>query len=157
MKTKRQLSYAFLGIFILFIILGPITQLLQIINLPLHVKWGLSEKIILQPEFGWFRADELSIAWADMTYLLAGIAFLVGAFLRKPWSIPFGFYTAACWAFIMLLARIRWPLLEVNGFGVLESDQMSLYYGYAYAYIVFGWFSMYYLWKNRNIYNTANS
>lgn len=152
MKNKNQLSNTFISIFILLLILGPLTQLLQIINLPLHVKWGLSEHIILQPEFGWFRADELAIAWADMTYFVTGIAFVIGAFLRKSWSIPCGLYTSACWFFIMLLARIRWPLLEANGFGVLGSDQSLLFYLYAYVYMLFGLFGMYYLWQKRNIF-----
>jgi hypothetical protein len=47
------------------------------------------------------NADELAIAWADMTYLVAGVVFAVGAFLRRPWSIPFGFYTSATWSFML--------------------------------------------------------
>ena len=153
MKTKQQLSYIFIGIFIFLWFIGPVTQLIQIISLPLHVQWGLSEHIILEPEFGWFKADELSIAWADMTYLVAGAIFVVGAFLRKPWSIPFGFYTLAVWSFIMLLARIRWPLLESNGFDVVAGDQEIIFYIYAYIFILFGWFGMFYLWRNRRIYD----
>lgn len=132
--------------------MGPLTQLIQIISLPLHVQWGLSESIILEPGFGWFRADELAIAWADMTYLIAGAVFLVGAFLRKSWSIPFGFYTVATWSFILLMCRIRWVLLENNGFDVIAGDQQVLFYIYASVYILFGWFGMIYLWRNRDIY-----
>jgi len=153
MKPKNQLSHIFIGIFTLLLIMGPLTQLLFIINQPLHVKLGLSEYIILQPEYGWFKADEMAIAWADMTYLMTGVAFIIGAFLRKPWSIPCGFYTSAAWSFILLMARFRWPLLEANGFGVLGADQVNFFYGYAYLYILFGWFGMYYLWKNRRIYD----
>lgn len=153
MKPEKKLSNVFVGLFIFLWIMGPLTQLLQIINLPLHVELGLSEKIILQPEFGWLKSDELAIAWADMTYLIAGIIFVIGSFLRKPWSVPFGLYTSAIWFFIMLLARVRWSLLEMNGFGVLKSDQMMSFYTYSYIYIIFGLFGMYYLWKNRNIYN----
>ena len=76
-KSHDHLSYTFIGVFIFLLILGPLTQLLQIVNLPLHVRWGLSERIILQPEYGWFRADELAIAWADMTYFITGIAFVI--------------------------------------------------------------------------------
>ena len=154
MDTKNQLSYAFIGLFIFLLLMGPFTQLLQIISLPLHVKWGLSERIILQPEYSWFRSDELAIAWADMTYLVAGIAFVIGAFLRKSWCIPLGFYTSAAWSFIMLLARIRWSLLEANGFNVVEGEQALVFYIYAYVYILFGWYGMYYLWKNRRIYDS---
>jgi hypothetical protein len=153
MTTKNHLSYIFIGIFIFLWFMGPFTQLIQIISLPLHVEWGLSEHKILEPEYGWFKADELAIAWADMTYLVAGVIFVVGAFMRKPWCIPFGFYTSAVWSFILLLARIRWPLLEANGFGVLAEDQRLLFYFFAYAYIIFGWYGMYYLWRNRKIYD----
>ncbi len=152
MKPKQQLSYVFIGMFIFLWLLGPLTQLLQIINLPLHIEWGLSEAIILEPEFGWFRADELAIAWADMSYLLTGFIFIVGVFLRKEWSIPFGFYTFATWSFILLMCRIRWPLLEANGFDVISGDQEFLFYTYAVIYILFGWFGMFYLWNKRCIY-----
>ena len=152
MKQKKQLSFWFVGFFIFLWILGPLTQLLQIVNLPLHVEWGLSEAIILEPGFGWFRADELAIAWADMTYLASGVVFVVGVFLRRSWAIPFGFYTSAVWSFILLMARIRWSLLETYGFDVVGADQESYFYGYAYLYILFGWFGMIYLWKNRHIY-----
>jgi len=149
---KRQLSHLFVGAFIVLWIIGPLTQLLQIINLPLHVEWGLSESIILDPAFGWFRADELAIAWADMTYLAAGAIFIAGAFSRKSWCIPFGFYTSAAWSFILLMARIRWPLLEAAGFDVISGDWEPKFYAFATIYVCFGWFGMIYLWKNRNIY-----
>ncbi|MDJ0704201.1 MAG: hypothetical protein QNJ46_13030 [Leptolyngbyaceae cyanobacterium MO_188.B28] len=157
MKSDRQLSYLFLGAFILLWFLGPFTQLLQIINLPLHVQLGLSERIILEPEFGWFKADELAIAWADMTYLIAGVIFIIGAFMRRSWSIFFGLYTNAAWSFILLVARIRWPLLEANGFDVLNEDQELFFYVFATIYIVFGWFGMYYLWKNRTIFDETDT
>ncbi|MCP4567570.1 MAG: hypothetical protein GY841_08330, partial [FCB group bacterium] len=92
MKPEKRLSRAFIGTFILLWLLGPLTQLLQIISLQLHVQWGLSEAIILNPEYGWFRADELAIAWADMTYFMAGLVFVVGNYLRRSWAMPFGFY-----------------------------------------------------------------
>jgi hypothetical protein len=152
MNRKQQLSPFFLATFVLLWVLGPLTQLLQIVNLDLHVAWGLSEAIILEPEFGWFRADELAIAWADMTYLLAGAVFVVGAFLRRSWAIPFGFYTCATWSFILLLARIRWPLLEAAGFDVVTGGQQRLFYVFATIYIVFGWFGMVYLWRRRDLY-----
>lgn len=152
MKERRQLSYSFIGIFIFLWIVGPLTQLLQIINLPLHVEWGLSEMKILDPEYGWFRADELAIAWADMTYLVAGAIFVVGVFLRKSWCLPFGLYTCAAWSFILLLLRIRWSLLESSGFDVIESNQEPMFYAYSYFFVLFGWFGLVYLWKKRHIY-----
>lgn len=152
MKQKHQLIYLFFGAFLILLILGPITQLLFIVNMPLHVSWGLSEPIVLEPAYGWFKADELAIAWADMTYLAAGVVFLIGSVKRRTWAIPFGFYTSACWAFIMLLARIRWPLLEANGFDVVSGEQETAFYIYAYVYILFGLFGMVYLWRHRNIY-----
>ena len=157
MKSKRQLSRIFLVAFIFLWFLGPFTQLIQIVNLPLHVKWGLSERIILEPQFAWFKADELAIAWADMTYLIAGVIFIVGVFMRRSWAIFFGLYTNAAWSFILLFARIRWPLLEANGFDVVKSDQEFIFYTFATVYILFGWFGMYYLWKNRKIYDKAHT
>lgn len=133
--------------------MGPFTQLFQVIDLQLHVALGLSEVRILDPELGWFRADELAIAWAEMTYLVAGVIFVFGVFLRRSWAIPFGFYTMATWSFILLMARIRWPLLEANGFDVISGDQEIVFYIYATIYILFGWFGMYYLWTPRNIYD----
>lgn len=153
MKSRKQLSYWFLGVFVFLWILGPLTQLLQIVNLPLHIEWGLSEAVILEPEYGWFRADELAIAWADMTYLVTGAVFVIGAFMRKGWCIPFGFYTSAVWSFILLLVRIRWSLLESGGFDVVSADQEPAYYVYSYCFVLFGWFGMVYLWKKRNIYD----
>ncbi len=151
-EPKRQLSYIFLILFIILWLLGPLTQLIQIISLNLHVEWGLSEAIILDPAFGWFQADELAIAWADMTYLIAGFVFIIGVFLRRSWSIPFGFYTVATWSFILLMCRIRWSLLEIGNFDVITGDQQLIFYTYAAMYILFGWFGMFYLWRNRNIY-----
>lgn len=76
---KDRLNNFFLILFLLLWFLGPVTQLIQIINLPFHVKIGFSEHNILEPEMGWFRADELAIAWADMTCLVTGAVFMVGA------------------------------------------------------------------------------
>ena len=152
MKEKRQLSYLFTGAFIFLWIVGPLTQLLFIVNLPLHVAWGLSEPVVFDPAYGWFRADELAIAWADMTYLVSGAIFVIGAFLHRPWAIPFGLYTSATWSFILLMARIRWPLLEANGFDVVSGDQELVFYTYATVYVLFGWFGIVYLWINRDIY-----
>ena len=153
MNNKKQLSYIFIAIFILLWLLGPLTQLIQIISLPLHIEWGLSEARILEPEFGWFKADELAIAWADMTYLITGAIFIVGVFMRRRWAIPFGFYTLAVWSFILLMARIRWPLLEAAGYDVIAADQKFIFYAFATVYILFGWFGMVYLWRRRGIYD----
>ena len=154
MPPKRQLSRIFIGLYILLWLLGPLTQLIQIVNLPLHVKMGFSEARILEPEFGWFQADELAIAWADMTYLVAGIIFIVGVFLRRSWSLPFGFYSLSAWSFILLVTLIRWPLLEAGGFGVIAQEQKVVYYPYAVIYIVFGLFGVFYLWRNRYVYDS---
>lgn len=153
MKPSQQLSYVFIGTFIFLWIMGPLTQLIQIINLPLHVEWGLSEHIILDPEFGWFRADELAIACADMTYLVSGIVFVVGVFLRRSWSLPFGFYTMASMSFILLVALFRWTFLLGGGYDVISGDQRIVFYVYAVIYVIFGWFGMVYLWRNRRIYD----
>ena len=142
-----------MGAFVVLWILGPLTQLVQIINLPFHVKMGFSERNIMKPEYGWFRADELSIAWADMTVLLTGIAFFVGARLQKPWCIPCGFYSSSIWFYVMLLALVRWPLLVKNGFGVVADDQKLFYNLYACIYVAFGLYGMVYLWIQRNIFD----
>lgn len=152
-EPKRQLSYLFIVAFVLLWMLGPLTQLLQIISLPLHVEWGLSEAIILDPEFGWFRADELAIAWADMTYLIAGGIFIAGAFMRRPWSIPFGFYTMATMSFILLVCLLRWTFLARSGYDIISDDQKTVFYVYGIVYVLFGWFGMIYLWRNRRIYD----
>lgn len=152
-RTEKSLSNGFLAVFAFLLLAGPCTHLLFIVNPDLHYKLGLSEALIMDPEYGWFQADELAIAWADMTCLIAGAAFLVGARFHCSWCIPFGFYTCSCWYFIMLMARIRWPLLESNGFGVMDDSQRTMYHVYAYMYIGFGWCGMYYLWSNRRIFD----
>ncbi len=153
MRNKPQLSYIFIAVFAFLWITGPLTQLLFIVNPSLHQSWGLSGQTVLDAEFGWHRADELAIAWADMTYLAAGLVFIAGALLRRSWAIPFGFYTLAAWSFILLLAIFRWSLLEASGYDVISGDQEVMFYLYAIVYVLFGWFGMIYLWVNRDIYD----
>lgn len=152
--TTQKLSNFFMGCFALLWILGPLTQLLFLVNPTLHLKLGLSEHITLEPEFGWFRADETAIAAADQTYLFTGLVFMIASAQRKTWCIPLGFYTCAAWSFILLVAIFRWPLLEAAGFGVLGNGQVAFYYIYALAYVLFGWYGMFYLWNNRRIYDS---
>ena len=152
MKNRGQLSVIFLGLFALLWVMGPLTQFLFIVDMELHQSWGLSSANVFDPAFGWHQADELAIAYADMTYLVAGVIVFVGALMRRSWAIPFGFYTVGTWSFILLLATFRWPLLEARGFGVIEGGQEIMFYSYALVYMLSGWLGMVYLWKNRNIY-----
>jgi hypothetical protein len=153
MKSKRQLSRIFIGVYILFWFLGPITQLIQIINLNLHIKMGFSEIKILDPSFAWFKADELSLAWADMTTLIAGIIFIIGSFMRRSWSIWFGFYSLAIWSYWPILTQLRWALLEDNGYDVLAQEQAAIFHIYMILFAVFSLFGMFYLWRHRHIYD----
>jgi hypothetical protein len=153
MKTTRQLSLLFLGVYILMWVLGPATQLLFIVNQPLHTSWGLSEPLVREQGFEWLLADEMAIAWADMTYLVAGVVFVVGAFLRRPWSLAFGLYSLAAWFFIMILLLIRWSLLDRHGVPVVQDKQKLVFTIYALIHAGFCLFGMIYLWLRRKTYD----
>ena len=150
--AKQQLSRVFIGAFIVMYLIGPVTQLIQIVDLDLHVRLGLSEAIVLDPAFAWFKVDELAIAWADMTTLVAGIAFVAGALTRRSWSIWFGFYTLAVWSYWPTLVMLRWTLHPLAGYDILPEAQAVLYFGYMILFAIFSLFGLFYLYRRRNVF-----
>ena len=152
MERQRQLSRVFIGLFILFWLIGPLTQLIQIIDLDLHVRMGFSEAVILDPEFGWLKADELAIAWADMGTLIAGVIFVIGAVKRRPWSIWFGFYSLAVWSYWPILTLVRWTTLEDSGYSVFAEGQEFVFRGFMLLVGIFSLVGMFYLWRRRRVF-----
>ena len=85
-----QVDTWFLVVFILLLVAGPVTQLLQLIAPNLHHRLGLTEAKAMQPEFKWFLMDEKAIAIGDITYLAAGIAARGSTDCRRPGALPAG-------------------------------------------------------------------
>ena len=67
-----QISLWFIILFSFMLIIGPITQLLQLIAPKLHMKLGLQEAKAFEPEFKWFLLEEKAVAIADMSFLITG-------------------------------------------------------------------------------------
>ena len=142
-----QIDTWFIILFVFFWAIGPLTQLLFLIAPRLHHKLGLTEQDALKPEFRWFIVDETAIAIADMTYLVAGIAFVWLALLGNDLALPFGIYACSCYVFISCLAIPRWFMLEKQGLSPLPPKQKLFYYSYMTAYCLFGLVGLFYLWR----------
>jgi len=141
-----QVDTWFLVIFILLLVAGPVTQLLQLIAPSLHHKLGLTEAKAMQPEFKWFLLDEKAIAIGDMTYLAAGIGFVWLAMAGNHSALIFGIYTSACFVFISVIVISRWLLLEKHGLSPLSRTQLPFYFAYMGIYLLFGLYGLFYLW-----------
>ncbi len=132
--------------FIVLWVLGPLTQLLQLIAPSLHKKLGLMEARAFEPEFKWFQVEERAIAIADMSFLLSGVVFVIGALGGRAWAIPFGFFTCAIYVYFGLMCLSRWALLGRHGLSPLSPGQLKVYVLYIGVFILFGLFGMIYLW-----------
>ena len=141
-----EVSVWFVVAFILFWIAGPLTQVLFLIAPELHHRLGLTEADALKPEFKWFILDERALAIADITYLVAGIAFVWLAFLDNRSALIFGMYTCACYVYIASLAISRWLLLAKHELSPLPKRQLPVYVSYMVAFLLFGLCSLFYLW-----------
>ena len=140
------LNIWFVIAFIVLWILGPLTQLLQLVAPLLHKKLGLMEAKAYEPQFEWFRLEERAIAFADMTFLSSGVVFIIGALLGRTWAIPFGFFTCAIYVYFGVMCLSRWALLGRHNLSPLSPGQLKLYVLYIGVFIVFGFFGMIYLW-----------
>lgn len=136
----------FLIVFVVLWIFGPLTQLLQIVAPSLHMKLGLMEGKALEPEFQWYRLEERAIAFADMSFLLSGILFVIGAIGRQTWAIPFGFFTCAIYVYFGLMCIFRWALLGRHNLSPVSPRQITGYVMYMVVFLIFGLFGMIYLW-----------
>ena len=106
-----EVSVWFIVVFALLWAAGPLTQVLFLVAPKLHHRLGLTEANAFKPEFKWFLLDEKALAIADMTYLVAGIAFVWLAMLDIRLALIFGMYTCACYVYIALISIPRWLLL----------------------------------------------
>ena len=140
-----QIGLWFLIVFIFSWLLGPFTQLIMIINPELHQKMGFMEKKAYLPEFRWFALMHRGTAYADMTFLLSGAVFVMGAFLEKSWCIPFGFFTCAVYLYFSITYIFQTILLTRNGLSPTSRDQLPACFLYGAAFFVFGLYGMFYL------------
>ena len=135
----------FLVVFILSWLLGPFTQLIMIISPKLHQKMGFMEKKAYLPEFRWYALMHRGTAYADMTFLLSGAMFVIGALLEKSWCIPFGFFTCAVYVYFSLTYIFQTILLTKNELCPISRDQLPAYFLYGGAFFVFGLYGIFYL------------
>lgn len=141
-----EVSTWFLVVFVLSWLAAPVTQALFLVAPKLHHRLGMTEDDAFKPEFRWFLLDEKAIAIADMTYLIAGGAFIALALLGKQAALIFGLYSCACYVYISLLAISRWRLFGKNGISPISKGQLPVYTAYMSFFMIFGLYGLYYLW-----------
>ncbi|NNJ98751.1 MAG: hypothetical protein HKP12_16520 [Gammaproteobacteria bacterium] len=141
-----EVSTWFIVIFVLMWLAGPLTQVLFLIAPKLHHKIGLTEADALKPEFKWFLLDERAIAYADLTYFLSGITFVVLVLQDDRSALVFGLYSCACYVYVASLAIPRWLLLGKHGISPLPAKQLPVYFSYMIMFMLFGLYGLYYLW-----------
>ncbi len=139
-------SYWFLALFFLFLLLGPGTQVLQLVAPKLHHRLGLTEKAALEPKFRWFQLYERGTAYADLTQLTAGVAFMVLALLGNRHAIVFGIYTCSAYVFVMTQFLAQLVLLSRENLHPASKGQFVSFGVYALSFIIFGIFGIAYLW-----------
>jgi len=141
-----SVSTGFIVVFILSLVIGPLTQLLQLVAPKLHLKLRMTEARAFDPEFRWYLQDERAIAIADMTYLAAGTAFVWLALAGNTTALIFGLYTCACYVFISVLAIARWLLLSQHNLNPTPGKQLAVFVAYMLIFLLFGLFGLFYLW-----------
>ena len=141
-----EVSVWFIVVFVLVWVAGPLTQVLYLVAPKLHHKLGLTEANALKPEFKWFMLEEKAIAIADITHLVAGIAFVWLAILDNRTALVFGIYTCACYVYIALISIPRWLLLAKHELGPMSRTQLPFYISYMVVFLLFGLYGLFYLW-----------
>ncbi len=136
----------FIIVFIGLWIAGPLTQLLQLVAPALHRKLGLMEAKAFEPEFKWFLLEERAIAMADLSFIISGLMFVIGAIGGHTWALPFGFFTCAIYFYFGLMCILRWVLLGQNNLSPLSAGQIKVYVMYMGIFVISGLFGMVYLW-----------
>ncbi len=140
------MSAWFIAVFILMWIAGPATQLLQLLAPKLHMKLGLMEADAFKPEFKWFLLEEKAVAYADMTFLVSGIAFVWLALLEDRTALIFGLYTSACYVYFASTYIPRILLLTRHNLSPVSRKQLGVYLSYACLFLLFGLYGLFYLW-----------
>ena len=146
MAGNPEVSVWFLAVFGLMWAVGPLTQALQLVAPRLHHRLGMTEADAFRPEFKWYLLEERAIALADLTCLVAGVAFLWLALLESRPALIFGLYTCACYVYIAAISIPRWLLLRKHGLSPLHGGQLAVYASYMALYFLFGLFGLVYLW-----------
>ena len=141
-----EISTWFVVLFALAWIANPLTQLLQLVAPKLHHELGMTEADAFKPENKWYLLEERAIAIADMSYLVAGLAFLVLVMLDNRTALIFGIYNCACYVYIGLISIPRWLLLVKHELGPLKGNQLGAYMAYMIVFMMFGLYGMVYLW-----------
>lgn len=141
-----NISLWFIAVFALLWLLVPVTQLIFLVAPRIHHKLGMTEDKALEPQFRWFLLDEIAIAFADMTYLLSGAAFLWLALSGSQTALIFGLYSCACYVYIPFMAISRWRLLAKHDLSPISKGQLPIYVGYMLLMLLFGLFGLVYLW-----------
>ena len=98
-----EISLWFILLFSFTLIIGPFTQLLQLIVPELHKKPGLMEAKSFEPEFKWFLLEEKAVAIADMSFLITGLLFITFSLLGRQAALIFGLYTCVCYNYFGLI------------------------------------------------------
>lgn len=140
------LSVWFLAVFVLVWVAGPLTQVLQLIAPRLHHRLGMTEADAFKPEFRWYLLEERAIAYADLTCLVAGIAFVWLALVGNRSALVFGLYTCACYVYIASISIPRWLLLRKHGLSPVHGGQLAVYVLFMALYFLFGLYGLVYLW-----------
>ena len=144
---KLEVNAWFLAVFVLIWAAGPLTQVLQLIAPRLHHRLGMTEADAFKPEFKWYLLEERAIAYADLTCLGAGAAFVWLALLGNRAALVFGLYTCACYVYIASISVPRWLLLTKHGLGPLRGGQLAAYISFMALIFLFGLYGLAYLWS----------
>ena len=141
-----DISTWFVVVFGLLWVAAPVTQLLHLVAPRLHHKLGMTEADAFKPQFRWYLLEERAIAYADMTYLVAGLAFILLALLGERSALIYGLYTCACYVYIACISIPRWMLLSREGLLPMPGKQMGVYISYMLVFLLFGLYGLVYLW-----------
>lgn len=141
-----DVSIWFVVVFVIMLVLGPVTQVLQLVAPKLHKRLGLMEAAAYEPDFRWFMIEQRAIAYADLTFLFAGVIFVVLALLDNGWAPLFGIYTCACYVYFVAIWIPETLMLMKNDLSPAKREQLPFFYVYGFLFAAFGLYGMYYLW-----------
>ncbi len=122
-----EVSIWFIVVFVIMWILGPATQVLQLVAPKLHKRLGLMEAAAYEPEFRWFMIEQRAIAYADLTYLFAGVVFVVLALLDNEWAALFGIYTCACYVYFVAIWIPETLMLMKDDLSPAKREQLPFF------------------------------
>ena len=115
----------FIIAFFAFWLLGPASQVLQLVAPRLHMKMGFMEKRAFEPEFRWFWLYERGTSIADLTHFVGGILFIWLAFTGNVNAPVFGLYVCSVYVFVMLQYLLQFILLTRESLHPLDKGQFG--------------------------------